>query len=109
MGSCSSSPSSIGSPDFEPTSIHLITMEHAMRVLLALLHRCFFVNTRNLPPPPPPVDRATEIGSRGFKPIYICLTTMKLAMRILLVSPIGDFLNFHRIRKIHLPSPRGLE
>ena len=44
-GSCSS-PSSIVSPYFKPTSIHLMTMKLAMRLLLVLPHR-LFLDIRN--------------------------------------------------------------
>ena len=40
MGSCSSL-STIGSPDYNPYSINLITMKLSMRLLLVLSHRYF--------------------------------------------------------------------
>ena len=47
-GSCSS-PSSIVSPYFKPTSIHLMTMKLAMRLLLVLPHRLFLDFSKNSP------------------------------------------------------------
>ena len=95
LGSCS--PSTIGSPDFNPTYMRLITMKLAMR-LLVLIHRFFVLefskNFVKFTPPPPPESWTPEIGSPDFKPTYIRLITMKLAIYLLRVLPLGCLLEF---------------
>ena len=74
MGSCSSL-STIGSPNFKPTSIRLITMKLAER----LLPRWYFLEySKNFTPSPPlsPVDRLSKLVPT------VRLITVKHAMRL---------------------------
>ena len=102
MDSCSS-PSTIGSLDSKPTSIHLITMKPAMSILF------FYIGVyQNFSKNPNPVDQTPEIGSPDFKPTYIRLITMICVTSLLIVLLHRGFFNSPRLRKIQLHSPGGL-
>ena len=98
MCSCSSppSPSTNGSPNFKPTSIRLIMMQHAMLLLLLVLSHEWFLEFSKNRYPLPLMDRTPEIDSPDFKPTYILPITIELAMRLLLVLPHGWIFEFFK-------------
>ena len=108
MGSCfcpstiGSSPSTIGSPDFKQTFIHLITME--LYVSSSPLVPFGILQEIEIFTFPPLVDRALENGFLDFKPTCIRLITMKLSMSLLVFPHRCIF--FPRIGEIHLASLR---
>ena len=102
--------SDIGSPDFKPSYIRLITMKHALRLLLFFPHRCFSEfsqNSKNSPLLPPRIGPPKLV-----LPMLNQLTCVWSRWNLLCVFfssfPISDFWLFPRIKKKSLPrTPHG--
>ena len=107
MGSYSS-PSTIGSPDFIPTFIHLITMPLAMH----LPHRCFLdfqnVHPTSPPLPSPPLPSPSlpplpwtwlpKLGSLFLYQVTFVWSRRNFLCVFLSFFPIGVYWNFREIK-----------
>ena len=100
MGSCSSSPSTIGYPDFKPTFIHLITLKLFMHLFLVLW---FSKNSKISPTSNPWTTGLPKLVLPILNQLAFVWSQFKMLFVFFLSFPIGDFWNFPRIWKIHHP------
>ena len=90
-------------------SIHLITMYLAMRLLLVLPHKYFFLGGIFEKFTPTPCGPNPDVASYDLKQTSIHLITLKRAMRLLVVLPHRFFWGiFQKFEKFTppLPDPR---